>query len=373
VYSQFNHDPGIAACPNGDLIAVWYSTTEESCTCLAIAGSRLRRGQSEWEPASVFWNVPGRNDHAPALWYDEQTGRIYHFNGLSIGAGYENMAAVMRTSADNGVTWTSARLIIPDYGQGHMPSESIIRTSGDALLLPCDATHHNGGGSVMWISQDQGRTWYNPGGWMAGIHVGVAELADGRLLSYGRCDDIGGMSPKNISSNLGASWSHSASIFPSICLHGGKRSVLVRLREGPLFYGSIIDYPATIAGQYRTGIFGAVSYNDGETWPDMRWIGDETFGYLSVDQAPNGVIHLVSSLMHYELNLAWLKGLPEPGPPAADLDDSETVDCADAGLFLGSWLCDATAGQCGREDMNYDGLVNFKDFAVMAGACSCSP
>jgi uncharacterized membrane protein YeiB len=36
---------------------------------MTVASSRLPVGQDEWEPASVFWDAPDRNDHAPALWF----------------------------------------------------------------------------------------------------------------------------------------------------------------------------------------------------------------------------------------------------------------------------------------------------------------
>ena len=36
----------------------------------------------------------------------------------------------------------------------------------------------------------------------------------------------------------------------------------------------------------------------------------EPKGYLCCTQAPDGMIHLLSSMMHYQFNLAWLKALP---------------------------------------------------------------
>ena len=39
----------------------------------------------------------------------------------------------------------------------------------------------------------------------------------------------------------------------------------------------------------------------------------ETRGYLSVCQTPDGVIHLISSKLHYAFNLAWLL---QPAPAA---------------------------------------------------------
>ena len=82
-----------------------------------------------------------------------------------------------------------------------------------------------------------------------------------------------------------------------------------------------------------TGLFGVLSYNDGETWESTRLITDdgedreietmdgrpftmglnsaEPGGYLAVCQGkPNGIIHLISSRLHYRFNLAWLEETP---------------------------------------------------------------
>ena len=81
-----------------------------------------------------------------------------------------------------------------------------------------------------------------------------------------------------------------------------------------------------------TGLFSALSYDDGETWKHIRSITDdgadreietmdgrpftmglssaEPGGYLAVCQGQNGIIHLISSRLHYRFNLAWLKEPP---------------------------------------------------------------
>ena len=33
----------------------------------------------------------------------------------------------------------------------------------------------------------------------------------------------------------------------------------------------------------------------------------ETAGYLAATQTPDGIIHLISSRLHYRFNLAWLR------------------------------------------------------------------
>ena len=91
------------------------------------------------------------------------------------------------------------------------------------------------------------------------------------------------------------------------------------------------------AGQFRRvkGLYGALSFDEGETWPVRRLITDdgperpakamdgrkfamgpataEPRGYMTGIQTPDGVIHLISSWNHYAFNLAWLK-TPMPAP-----------------------------------------------------------
>ncbi len=85
------------------------------------------------------------------------------------------------------------------------------------------------------------------------------------------------------------------------------------------------------------GLYVALSFDEGETWPCRRLVSDdgpgagletmdgipftmgfdsaEPGGYMSVTQAPDGTIHLISSRLHYAFNLAWAK-TPPPSEPA---------------------------------------------------------
>ena len=165
---RHNHDPALVACPNGDLLAIWYTCIEEPGRELALLASRLRYGEEEWEPASPFWDAPDRNCHAPALFFDGKD-TIYQFSGLSAAATWGNLATTMRKSKDNGATWSRARLIIPEHGIRHrkpkasvseanMPVESVSRTREGFIILPCDAVTGGSGGTAIWVSHDEGET-----------------------------------------------------------------------------------------------------------------------------------------------------------------------------------------------------------------------
>jgi formylglycine-generating enzyme required for sulfatase activity len=330
MFSQHNHDPAITQCPNGDLLAIWYSCRTEPGRELCILSSRLCRGAAEWDEAWPFWDAPDRNDHAPAVWADGK-GHIFHFNGLSAAATWGSLAVILRTSDDSGATWSKARLIMPEHGPRHQPIESVFLTREGFIVLPCDAVSGGAGGTAIHVSRDGGQTWTDSGGKAAGIHAGIVQLADGRLMALGRGDNVDGMMPMSLSADFGKTWTYSASPFPPIS--GGQRLVLLRLREGPIFFASFAkDIPIPdAAGKERpcSGLYAALSADDGQTWPVRRLITDdgpgrpcattdgkeftlsatsaEPRGYLSVCQAPDGVIHLISSWNHYAFNWAWLK------------------------------------------------------------------
>lgn len=248
----------------------------------------------------------------------------------------------MRTSADSGVTWSAARLIGPEHAERHMPVQSVFRAADGSIVLVSDANP----GSAVILSRDNGSTWQDAGGRIAGIHAGVVQLRDGRLMALGRGDNINGFMPKSISTDMGKTWTYSASPFQAI--RSGQRAVLMRLREGPLLFISFCgaqtqpgkeDMMITDAsGKQRpvSGIYAALSFDEGETWPARRLISDdgpsrevettddrtftmsassaEPWGYMAICQSRNGVVHLITSKNHYSFNLAWLKQAPPALP-----------------------------------------------------------
>lgn len=353
LFTNHNHVPAIVECPNGDMFTAWYSCVTERGRELTVAASRLRHGKSEWEVAEPFWGPPDRNNHATSLWRNEN-GRIYHFNGLSAAATWGPLALMMRYSDDNCATWSKPRFISPEHQLRNMPIASVFRMQDGSILLACDAVSGGNGGTAVWISDDDCETWYDPGagqpnpefasgkkgGWVAGIHAAVVELSDGRLMAYGRGDTIADRMPKSVSDDSGKTWHYSASQFPPVS--GGQRCVFLRLQEGPLLLISFTGdrrEPTTMpivdaSGSERlvTGLFGALSYDDGETWSHIRLVTDdgpdreiatmdgrlftmglnsaEPGGYLAICQGQNGIIHLISSKQHYRFNYAWLKEAP---------------------------------------------------------------
>ncbi len=343
IFSSHNHVPKIVACANGDMLVTWYTCVNEIGRELATVASRLRYGCEQWEQADIFWNDPDRNNHACSMFRDDD-GTIFHFNGYSTAATFGSQAMIMRKSNDHGRTWTKARVIMPEHNVRQMPVETIFRTQDGQILIPNDAVTIGDGGTAVYLSDDNGLTWRDTLGTIAGIHAAIAQLKDGRLLAFGRGDNINGKMPMSISSDMGRTWQYSASEFPPS--EGGQRPLLFRLREGPLLFVSFtcgrkswVYMPikdASGAERMVTGMFTTLSYDDGKTWTNHRLVSHdgpdtkvemmdgrkfplgfdkaEQAGYNSICQADNGVIHLITSRQHYQFNFKWL-ATPPPSKP----------------------------------------------------------
>ena len=341
VYAVHNHSPALAECPNGDLLAIWYSCVEEQGFELDNVASRLRYGANEWEEASLFWDDPDVNDHAPKLWWDGKRTLFHFANGMG--------EDIVRTSADSGATWSKAR---PIDAYGELGNAPTLTREGYMVIA------HDDKSISLIVSKDGGNTWVGVKNkdeeWrprdgaprMPGIHNAIVQLKDGRLMTLGRIDsaviqaNFQFKTPMAISADLGKTWTVTESEFPAIS--STQRPALLRLREGPLMYCTYTDQARDwekrkglkfrdSAGREFTGygLFAALSFDEGKTWPVRRLItpggaerqivsmdnrdtpiGDtmaECRGYLAAIQARDGTIHLINSKNHYAFNLAWLK------------------------------------------------------------------
>lgn len=353
-----NHQPAITWCDNGDLLAIWFSANEENGRGMVVMASRLRAGQSEWDPASLFFKVPDRNMTGSALLNDGE-GKLYHLNGVEASGDWQNLAMVTRVSEDNGETWSAPRLIAPEHTKRHQVIAGTIRTREGWLVQACDAGPESHDGTAIHISKDNGQTWSDPwdgaplpqftdggqGSTIAGIHAGIVQLKDGSLMALGRGNSIKDKNgrlrmPMSLSRDEGKTWTYVATDLPPI--DGGQRLVLRRLNEGPLLLISFTDHPTRTAEEERGmifpdkaghsyrgyGLYAALSYDEGKSWPVRKLLtdGQERFlnggawtqfflmdkthaeprGYMAATQTPDNRIHLLSSRLYYRFNLAWL-------------------------------------------------------------------
>ena len=312
-----NHQPAVAWTGEGntrslDLLAIWFSTDAEAGREMVVLQSRFKNGQ--WEPATLFYKVPDRNMTGSALL--PQGNRMLHFQGIGDAGEWKDLALGMRESTDCGYTWSPTELIEPEHQVRHQVIAGPIVTKDGRILLCCDAGPDGEAGTALHVSKDGGKTWEDTGSKIAGIHAGIVERKDGSLMAFGRGNAIDGHMPCSISYDGGYTWTYTATEFPPI--GSGQRLVLKRLQEGPIMLCSFGE----------NGLFVALSYDEGTTWPVKKlltdgktrvldggaWTGTFTMdathaepkGYLACTQTPDGMIHLLSSRVHYRFNLKWI-------------------------------------------------------------------
>lgn len=329
LFRGHNHSPALTVCPNGDVLLVLYTSYTEYEPEVSLIASRLRFGADEWDFPSPLIDFPGANDHAPLLMTDAEVIRLFWGNPEITSA----FPFQWIESADNGATWGEVRFPMftgPVGPHDRQLINSAFRNAAGTIFVASDA---KGPTSVLWASDDNGATWYDTGGRSAGRHTAFALLSDGSILGLGgKNTHIDGFMPQVISHDGGRTWQTNKSRFPA--LGNNQRPSLLRLKSGRLFYaGDFQDVRGNQPnGITNRGCFVALSDDDGKTWrikplpgaqpherPE-RVAGAPTLGYSVAAQAPNGLIHLVTSMnqpcLHFEFNEAWVLA-PEPATTEA--------------------------------------------------------
>ncbi len=318
-----NHSPGFEILPNGDALAVYFSTPpgqSESARTTSFVQARLRYGAEDWDMPELFFKFEGFNDQSGLLWTDGNKIRFF-------GGGRDLSPFVpfkMAVSTNNGATWTLTLPLLdrPATDFTAQPITSAFRAPDGAIYFAMDGAKAT---SFLWRSTDNGVHWHDMGGRTGGRHSVIVPLDNqGDLLSLGgKNASVNGWSPENQSTNWGATWSPAtASPFPP--LGTAQRPSLIRLADGNLFFVSDAylqkaDRPPPAGWKFGNGCFVAISTNQGASWHikplpvelpkhDLRKHG--TVGYVTARQAPNGVIHVLTTVtqpcLDYELNEAWL-------------------------------------------------------------------
>ena len=318
---KHNHSPALVACPNGDLIAIYFTSVAETDPDLALIATRLRFGADQWDQPDLFLDFPDVNDAGPLLWNDNDTLKLF-WGSVVLKTGF---AFQWINSTDNGATWSKVHFPIfetPIGGYSAQPINSAFRDKMGDIHIASDGI---GATSVLWLSTNNGRTWKDPGGRTNGRHTTFALLDDGKILGMGgKNSDISGYMPESISDNEGISWKIVQSPFPP--LGSNQRPTIIKLHNGNLFFAGDLEREDGYQPKnyHQKGSYAAISSDDGQSWhikkipgvqphekPEREArMGGGTIGYAVARQAPNGVIHLITSMntpcLEFAFNEAWI-------------------------------------------------------------------
>ncbi|MEQ2007733.1 MAG: sialidase family protein [Limisphaerales bacterium] len=201
----------------------------------------------------------------------------------------------MRVSADDGATWTEAKLVLGAPGYFVLNNDRVIQTSKGRIILPL-AFHRSRGTDPhssksfdaraisMWIySDDEGATWQESSSWWAmpvrsgtGLQEpGVVELADGSLLSWSRTDQ--GAQFGFTSADAGKTWTPP---FATELKSPAGPASIKRLPGSADLLALYNDH----SGQFpfpqgrRNPLVAAISRDGGRTWPQRTLIEGDPEG-----------------------------------------------------------------------------------------------
>lgn len=355
LHEQHNHAPGIAECPNGDLIVSWYrGSGERRSDDVAIYGARLRKGESKWSDAFLWVDTPGFPDCNTCLMIDRDE-RLWLFWPVIIANTWESCITHYVTSTDylsdgkpkqstNGIIllkpgdfqqkaidrWREYAKTLPkevtDRRQGQI--DEFRKRLGDKLLQRlgwqprCKPTVLPNGRillplysdtysfSIMAMSDDNGQTWTasEPLIGFGNIQPAVLRRSDGKLVAYMRENGPRNRIRVSESDDDGASW---GKVYDSDLPNPGAGVDGIVLQSGKW----LLVYNDTERG--RSSLAVSLSEDEGRTWKWKRHLERQESGsyhYPAVIQAKNGTIHFVysyfvkggKSMKHVAANEAWL-------------------------------------------------------------------
>ncbi|MBU0608988.1 MAG: exo-alpha-sialidase [Armatimonadetes bacterium] len=277
-----SHCATLTECPDGTLLAAWYSGTREGERDVAIMAARYEQGC--WSVPVVLHDTPGLSDGNPLL-YTLPDGTVVLWFVTIQGHGWSSARPYWRRSHDGGHTWTSPER--SSDRDGLMFRCRPLRLSSGRLVLPAyDEITWEG---LPLLSDDDGQTWREAGRMTAPagcIQPAIVALDDGSLLAYLRTGGRGGCVWESRSTDGGGRWS------PCIATDLPNPNAgldLIRLVDGRL----LLAYNPVREGRHRLAV--ALAEPDVPGWHgrDVEHEPGCEFSYPALLQARDGRCHLL--------------------------------------------------------------------------------
>ena len=247
--------------------------------------------------------------------------------------GEHDCKAYFRRSKDEGRTWSDPVCATPEEGYHVVNNDRLVQLRSGRLLIPACSYPNGCGKDPKWAnvfySDDGGESWQLSDsrlaveGSQSGMQEpGVAELPDGSLLMFMRCDL--GYIYYSRSKDEGVTWT---SPKPTSLVAPVSPCTLKRIPGTDdllVIWNNRENHPASEPFQRRTPLTAAVSEDGGETWINVRDIEADrsrTYCYTSAtfvgerviltyyvsEQKPEGE-RVLASLKLKILDLDWFYG-----------------------------------------------------------------
>lgn len=289
-----SHAATIAETPQG-LIAAWFGGTKERNPDVEIWVSR-REGTHWTKPASVANGIVDAKLRYPCwnpVLYQVPKGELLLF--YKIGPSPSTWKGWMKTSTDNGKTWSAAKAL-PEGFIGPVKNKPVMLSNG--VLLSPSSTEGDGWKVHFEASKDSGKTWtmigpVNDGKTTNAIQPSVLFHKAGKLQILARSRERAIV--QAWSADNGKTWS---GLTKTSLPNNNSGTDAVTLKDGRqlLVYNHVLPPDSAKNGKgARTPLNLAYSF-DGKEWYAAAILEDSPisqYSYPSVIQSSDGMVHVV--------------------------------------------------------------------------------
>jgi predicted neuraminidase len=288
------HATTIVETPTG-LVSAWFGGTAEKNPDVCIWVSRLMDGK--WTPSVETANgvQPDGTRHPtwnPVL-FQPSKGPLMLF--YKVGPNPEQWWGELKTSADDGKTWSAARKL-PDGFLGPIKNKPVQLANGDILCPTSNETHEKPSKWTVHFERtsDFGKTWQligpvNDGVKIQAIQPSILFLGGDKLLALGRSRQDRVFEVR--SDDGGKTWGEmTLGSLPNN--NSGTDAVTLKDGRHLIIYNHIAGTPGKWGGK-RTPLNVAVS-TDAQTWQAALVLESDPgeYSYPAIIQTRDGLVHI---------------------------------------------------------------------------------
>lgn len=288
-----SHAATIAETPEG-LVSAWFGGTKERNPDVCIWVSR--RDKNGWSAPENVANGIVNDTLRYACWnpvlFQVPQGKLLLF--YKIGPSPSKWKGYLKTSSDNGHTWSAARAL-PEGFIGPVKNKPVLLSNG-LLYCPSSTEGEKGWRLHFEVSADSGKTWkmlgpYGDGKSINAIQPSILDHGKGILQVLARSRNRAIV--ESWSYDNGATWTDLAKTnLPNN--NSGTDAVTAKDGKHYLIYNHVLP-PGDLAKGPRTPLNLSVS-KDGKTWYASLIVEDSPisqYSYPSIIQTKDGLLHII--------------------------------------------------------------------------------
>ncbi|NUM56937.1 MAG: exo-alpha-sialidase [Candidatus Hydrogenedentes bacterium] len=301
-----HHCSTIAEAPNGDMLCLWYAGSYESSDDQALYLARLPKGQRIWTaPERIVWNPEAPPGNAVVFTGPDKRvwiiwGRMEGSRPTRRGSGWSQCRLMVRTSNDNGRTWTADEEMPNSFAW--LPRNAPFTMKDGRFVLPTSGHVDSVYAGFLLVLESDMRNWKRVGLMPGGEQPTVIQRDNGELLSLMRGHP---RIKQSVSSDGGVTWTTPRDTDLK-CPDSG--IAMTKLKSGRV----LLAYNDT--GEWDRTPFNVIqSTDDGQTWGEMKVIEQDwgEFSYPCIVQSSDGMVHLTYtyrrfSIKHVTFDEGWL-------------------------------------------------------------------